>query len=1111
MDHMEDDWKDEVTEDKEPQTLFLEDTVEVQANGQVLTGLVFRTWHDIDEDDSWDDIDNAVAGAKATPSNFLEFKKTGSLSRGFVLFSPSLPEYPPMLVHESECRLLDRSLAFGDVVKTSLTSPQSGTVISVQTTVSLNHTFRVAPQSTDKLPRVTTVESVLESDLKFANEWNEGDFILYKNCWMGVVEEVYEDIGVRLENESVVIVDDPLELEIYISSEDGAGAETTFDTTGASTTNPTSTTQKKTSKADKTIEPPTPLSVGMKVKTAKANLRRGRWLFGAYDPTVSPSGVVITTETVRLGVHWLCQNMMVPGKFVPMSQPESWLNLEEESGNIRPFKKSSSGFVDINGDPFSDPDFCAGGGELQVGDRVRFRSREVAERNLGGTHMEIPRTDTMGFDVNVYVVSQTKTVVRVLWQDTKETVHDACTILPYLNVDDHEVWPGEIVVIKDTEGTATAKNIGDIIREHGTSNGPHTTTGMDIWDALRSSSQMEAATEAPVEFLRPKKVGVVQSVDPAGRVANVRWYISPNVELAAGIMIPGSRVGELSETVEEVSFYEAVAHQALGVRRGDYVLIACETSPEEEQPTTQENLPPNTVSPSETPIPLGPDEGGQLAHLLENIRGVVDGSLLANLGATLASHSNPRLQSLSRALNQLPNLPEGAPPMPFRTSTSNMDDYINYPPEWLGEVVDLGLDGLITVRLGALDKPRDIKVSIDRVHIIFNDDMDLGGSEGYDDEMSTDDMSESSDEEPEILEETITYHGGERLDNGGDEDWLTDDDSMDLDEDESETKDQPMNNPPNTGEPIPRTPPPIPENVPAPEAISLPSNSRTPPRFLVLDTEVPNHAFAHRPSTSVLSPSFSRRISREYKILASSLPEGIFVRTWESRLDLFRVLIVGPLNTPYELAPFLFDFYFPPTFPAEPPLGHFHSWTNGIGRVNPNLYEEGKICISLLGTWHAENRGEGWVSSKSSVLQLLVSLMGLVLVREPWYNEAGFNVYEGSKEASLSSQLYSEKAFILARGFVEHALRYKIPGFEDVIDWLYIASNDDNSESTFQSGPQLLKAVVTKAREVISRSESKEIITVNDTADGVGRVSQGALVLLRRNLRNLEAILEAKK
>ena len=75
-----------------------------------------------------------------------------------------------------------------------------------------------------------------------------------------------------------------------------------------------------------------------------------------------------------------------------------------------------------------------------------------------------------------------------------------------------------------------------------------------------------------------------------------------------------------------------------------------------------------------------------------------------------------------------------------------------------------------------------------------------------------------------------------------------------------------------------------------------------------------------------------------------------------------------------------------PTKASQPPVGYFHSWTAGIGRVNPNLYEDGKICLSLLGTWHAEKRGEGWSAAGSSVLQLLVSLMGLVLVREPWYS-----------------------------------------------------------------------------------------------------------------------------
>jgi ubiquitin-conjugating enzyme E2 O len=70
------------------------------------------------------------------------------------------------------------------------------------------------------------------------------------------------------------------------------------------------------------------------------------------------------------------------------------------------------------------------------------------------------------------------------------------------------------------------------------------------------------------------------------------------------------------------------------------------------------------------------------------------------------------------------------------------------------------------------------------------------------------------------------------------------------------------------------------------------------------------------------------------------MEDGILVRTYESRLDLMRVLILGPKNTPYENAPFLFDFSLGEEYPKEPPEAFFHSWTPGgtTGRVNPNLY-----------------------------------------------------------------------------------------------------------------------------------------------------------------------------
>lgn len=162
-----------------------------------------------------------------------------------------------------------------------------------------------------------------------------------------------------------------------------------------------------------------------------------------------------------------------------------------------------------------------------------------------------------------------------------------------------------------------------------------------------------------------------------------------------------------------------------------------------------------------------------------------------------------------------------------------------------------------------------------------------------------------------------------------------------------------------------------------------------PPRFSILQEPPPNdHPFIS--TTPRLTGSKMRRIGKEHGIMRSSLPEGVFVRTWEERIDLLRVLIIGPRETPYELAPFLIDFFLGDEFPMLPPKAYFHSWTNGIGRINPNLYEDGKICLSLLGTWPGDNGSDIWSASNSTMLQIIVSLLGLVLVKEPYFSKSAF-------------------------------------------------------------------------------------------------------------------------
>ncbi len=73
--------------------------------------------------------------------------------------------------------------------------------------------------------------------------------------------------------------------------------------------------------------------------------------------------------------------------------------------------------------------------------------------------------------------------------------------------------------------------------------------------------------------------------------------------------------------------------------------------------------------------------------------------------------------------------------------------------------------------------------------------------------------------------------------------------------------------------------------------------------------------------------------------------------------DLFSVMILGPPRTPYEDGLFFFDVQLPGSYPSSPPAVHYISYCSD--RLNPNLYEDGKVCVSLLGTW------SGRVSSTS--------------------------------------------------------------------------------------------------------------------------------------------------
>lgn len=150
------------------------------------------------------------------------------------------------------------------------------------------------------------------------------------------------------------------------------------------------------------------------------------------------------------------------------------------------------------------------------------------------------------------------------------------------------------------------------------------------------------------------------------------------------------------------------------------------------------------------------------------------------------------------------------------------------------------------------------------------------------------------------------------------------------------------------------------------------------------------------------------------------------MRAFEDRMDLLRAAMVGAAGSPYHDGLFLFDLHLPATYPAAPPEVYYHSF--GL-RVNPNLYPSGTVCLSLLNTFDGEGV-EVWSPARSTLLQVLVSIQGLVLTADPYYNEAGYDAYAGTPGGRRNAASYAENACLLTLRSALHLLRRPPRGFE---------------------------------------------------------------------------------
>jgi hypothetical protein len=63
-----------------------------------------------------------------------------------------------------------------------------------------------------------------------------------------------------------------------------------------------------------------------------------------------------------------------------------------------------------------------------------------------------------------------------------------------------------------------------------------------------------------------------------------------------------------------------------------------------------------------------------------------------------------------------------------------------------------------------------------------------------------------------------------------------------------------------------------------------------------------------------------------------------------------KAMIIGPADTPYAWCPLVFSIDCPTDYPFSSPAVCFMT-SDGVTRFHPNLYVNGKVCLSILGTW----------------------------------------------------------------------------------------------------------------------------------------------------------------
>jgi len=221
------------------------------------------------------------------------------------------------------------------------------------------------------------------------------------------------------------------------------------------------------------------------------------------------------------------------------------------------------------------------------------------------------------------------------------------------------------------------------------------------------------------------------------------------------------------------------------------------------------------------------------------------------------------------------------------------------------------------------------------------------------------------------------------------------------------------------------------------------------PYRIELNEESINHHFFylkyHKQKETINFQSLLKRILIDLCDLNVYMKEEkTIVCAFSEEYPQFFKLLIKSTNEPYIGGYFEFDVYIPFDYPNQPP--QFQLITTGYGKIrfNPNLYADGKVCLSLLGTW----AGEPWNPHYNNLTHIVQAISVMILTDQPVQNEPAYssmdfydNDFKQFENISTDLWMVKRYKFQIKLNVIQYALLYYFESMNQSIN---------QSSNTFQ-------------------------------------------------------------